>query len=95
MEEDEFKSKFLQLEGIISSFKEQLEENDGDQQSNNNKQVQLQNTNNKLTGTVESLNQTAQVVCDKLVQLQTIIDGQTKAEVANNRTVQELREKQK
>ena len=31
----------------------------------------------------------------KLVQLQTVVDGQTKTEKANTRTVQELRESQK
>jgi hypothetical protein len=36
-----------------------------------------------------------QINSKKLVQLQTVVDGQTKTEKANNRTVQELRESQK
>jgi ABC-type transporter Mla subunit MlaD len=44
---------------------------------------------------VESLNQTAQGLCEKQKQLQATIDGQTKTEEANNRTLQELRDKRK
>ena len=35
MEGDDFKSKLLQSEGIISSFKKQVEEKDEDQLNNN------------------------------------------------------------
>ena len=95
LEENEFKFKLLQSEGIISSFKKQLGENDENQLSNNKTHVQLQNTIYSLADTIESLNRTAQVVCEELKQLQATIGGLTKTEEANKRTVQELREKQK
>jgi len=90
LEEDEFKSKLLQSEGIISSFKKQLENNDDDQLSNNKKNEQLQNTIKSLTDTMEPLNRTAQVVCEKQKQLQATIDGLTKREEALTQTVQLL-----
>ena len=72
-----------------------MERNDGVLQGNNKKRIQLQSNIDSLTETVKSLNQTAQVLCEKQRQLQTVIDGKTETEEANNRTVQELREKQK
>jgi chromosome segregation ATPase len=95
LEEDEFKSKLLQSEGIISTFKKQLEENDEDQLSNNKKYAQLHNTIKSLTDTMEPLNRTAQLVCEKQKQLQATIDILTNICETNNQTVQELREKEK
>jgi chromosome segregation ATPase len=95
LEEYEFKYKLQLSEGVISSLKKRLEGNDGVMQSNNKKKVQLHTAIDGITETVESLNQTAQMLCEKHKQLQATIDGQTKTEGANNRTVQELREKHK
>ena len=95
LEVDEIKSKLQQSEGVISRFKKQLETNDGLLQSNNKKQVKLQNTITGLTETVQSLNRTAQELCEKQNQLHATIDGLTKTEETNNRTVKELLQKQR
>jgi hypothetical protein len=78
--EDECKSKLLQSEAVNSVLKKQLEEKEQVLKDNNQKQAQLQTTVNGLTRTVESLNQTAELVSTRTVQVFTL--GFT-AETAN------------
>ena len=94
MEEYEFKSKLQQSEEIISRFKKP-EMNNGVLQNNNKKREKLQTTIDGFSEIVDSLNQSALVLCEKQKQLQATIEGQTKTEETNNRTVQELRDNQK
>ena len=88
MEEDEFKSKLQQSEGIISNLKEQLKAKDGVLQSNNEKQKQLLATIDVLTKTQEANNRTVQELRENQKQLKATIDDLEKAVEALNQTVQ-------
>jgi len=78
LEEDDFKSKLKESDGVINNMKKQLERKD----------AVLQNCNE----TLGQLNRTVQELVEKEKELQATIDGQTKTLNANNRTVQELGE---
>jgi uncharacterized FlaG/YvyC family protein len=88
--EDEFKTKLLQSEDVISSLKKQLETKEEILRSNTETQKQLQATINGQTKTEETSNRTVQELREKGKQLQATIDGLTKTVETLNQTVKML-----
>ena len=87
LEEDEFKSKLQQSEGVINNLKRQLATKDGVLQNDNEKK-QLLATIDVLTKREKANNRTLQELSEKQKQLQATIDVLRKTVEALNQTVQ-------